>query len=322
MSDSYKCDICEDEFDSERGLKIHKGQKHPDEEASEDAEKEAEDESEASPDSDSSSVDENNNEESSGTVDLSFSVKQAMISVFVAGLFVGFTGGFMASSMDGGVSAPTGDSGDSGPQFETVEIGNISLDDDPSLGDADAPIKVIEFSDFGCPYCAEWHGVDASSRLPIDGQNNYQKLKDNFIDTGEVELIAKDYPVPNLHPNAVRAHAAANCAYDQSKDGYWTYADQLYEQRDEWTASGQNVTTETFNDIASGIEGIDQEEFTQCYLSADGSEMAQDKTTAINNLGRLGTPTFVIGNRDSGFVMISGAQPISKFEEAFNYIQS
>lgn len=319
MSDSYKCDICEDEFDSERGLRIHQGQKHSDEEAPEDAEKEVEEETGEV--SDSSSV-ENDNEEVSGTVDLSFSVKQAMISVFVAGLFVGFTGGFVTSSLAGGVSVPTEDSEDSGPQFETVNIGNISLDDEPSLGDADAPIKVIEFSDFGCPYCAEWHGVDASSRLPIDSQNNYQKLKDDFISTGEVELIAKDYPVPNLHPNAVRAHAAANCAYDQSKDGYWTYADQLYEQRDRWTASGQNITTETFNNIASGIEGIDQEKFTQCYLSADGSEMAQDKTTAINNIGRLGTPTFVIGNQDNGFVMLSGAQPISKFEEAFNYIQS
>ena len=318
MSDSYECDICGDEFDSERGLKIHEGQKHPDEEASEEAGAEEESSEEMN-----SSKNVNDNEEVSGTVDLSFSVKQAMMAVFVAGLFVGFTGGFVTSSLASSTdSTPTGNEGDSGPQFEEVELGNISLDDEPSLGDAEAPIKVIEYSDFGCPYCAEWHGVDASSRLPIDGQNNYQTLKNQYIDEGQVELIAKDYPVPNLHPNAVRAHAAANCAYDQSKDGYWTYADQLYEQRDEWTASGQNRTTATFNSIASGIEGIEQEEFTQCYLSSDGAEMAQDKTTAINNLGRLGTPTFVVGNQENGFVMISGAQPISKFEEAFNYIQS
>ncbi|WP_414837682.1 DsbA family protein [Candidatus Nanosalina sp. VS9-1] len=323
MSDSHECSICGEEFDSERGLKIHKGQKHPDEKEEASTEDVSNDENEGE-EAAENSVDNDNSESTGGdTVDLSFSVRQAITVAFALGLFVGFTGGFVTSSITPGPEAsPSGDTGDSGSQLEKVDIGNISFEDEPSLGEADAPIKVVEYTDFGCPYCAEWNGYDASPRLPIDTQQNHQKLKEQYIETGQVELIMKDYPVPNLHPNAIRAHAAANCVYDQSEERYWDYAAELFDRRDTWMAGGQNRTTETFNDIASGMQEIDNEEFTQCYLSTDGSEMAEDKNNAIRNIGRLGTPTFLVGNQENGFVKISGAQPLSNFEKAFEQIQS
>lgn len=110
----------------------------------------------------------------------------------------------------------------------------ISLEGEPTLGDSDAPIKVIEYSDYGCPYCSEWAGFDAIPRFPADSSNWFDKMKSDFVDTGQVRFIYKDYPVENLHPNAPDAHKAANCVYEQDEDAYWDFHDKLFENQDQW----------------------------------------------------------------------------------------
>lgn len=127
--------------------------------------------------------------------------------------------------------------------FETVrsdDPGNltslegIELEGEPNKGQDDAPIKVVEYNEFGCPFCAEWQGIDASSRTPIDTMNIAQSLENQYVETGEVELISKDYPVPQLHPNGPLAHKAANCVYEHEQDSYWEFHDKLFENRDHW----------------------------------------------------------------------------------------
>jgi protein-disulfide isomerase len=127
--------------------------------------------------------------------------------------------------------------------FETVrsdDPGNltslegIELEGEPSKGQEDATIKVVEYNEFGCPFCAEWQGIDASSRTPIDTMNIAQSLENQYVETGEVELISKDYPVPQLHPNGPLAHKAANCVYEHEQDSYWEFHDKLFENRDHW----------------------------------------------------------------------------------------
>jgi protein-disulfide isomerase len=129
--------------------------------------------------------------------------------------------------------------------FETVrsdEPGNltslegIELEGEPSKGSENASIKVVEYNEFGCPFCAEWQGVDASSRTPIDKMNIASSLESQYIDSGEVEFISKDYPVPQLHPNGPMAHKAANCVYEHEQDSYWEFYDELFERRDQWMA--------------------------------------------------------------------------------------
>lgn len=117
-----------------------------------------------------------------------------------------------------------------------TSLEGIELNGEPSKGEENATIKVIEYNEFGCPFCAEWQGIDASSRTPIDRLNIAGSLETKYIDTGKVELISKDYPVPQLHPNGPKAHKAANCVYKHEKDSYWDYHDALFENRDAWMA--------------------------------------------------------------------------------------
>lgn len=115
-----------------------------------------------------------------------------------------------------------------------TSLEGIELEGEPSKGDKNAPIKVVEYNEFGCPFCAEWQGIDASGRTPIDTMNIADSLESQYVDTGEVEFISKDYPVPQLHPNGPKAHQAANCVYEHEQDSYWEFHDELFERRDGW----------------------------------------------------------------------------------------
>ncbi|MBC5793336.1 MAG: thioredoxin domain-containing protein [Nanohaloarchaea archaeon] len=115
-----------------------------------------------------------------------------------------------------------------------TSLEGIELEGEPSKGSENASIKVVEYNEFGCPFCAEWQGIDASSRTPIDQMNIASNLESKYVDTGKVKLISKDYPVPQLHPNGPMAHQAANCVYEHEQDSYWDYHDELFERRDQW----------------------------------------------------------------------------------------
>lgn len=115
-----------------------------------------------------------------------------------------------------------------------TSLEGIEFEGEPSKGSENASIKVVEYNEFGCPFCAEWQGIDASSRTPIDTINIADSLEKQYVDTGEVEFISKDFPVPQLHPNGPMAHQAANCVYKHEQDSYWDYHDELFERRDQW----------------------------------------------------------------------------------------
>ncbi len=81
----------------------------------------------------------------------------------------------------------------------------ISADNDPIIGDPNAPITIIEFSDFQCPFCARFH----TQTLPL--------ILEEYIEQGKVKLVFRDFPIQSIHPNAVPASVAAECANDQGK---------------------------------------------------------------------------------------------------------
>jgi len=259
---------------------------------------------------------------------LEFTAKQAAILSLLIGLIIGGLGGFAAGTATFGEvqqpltqesdDEPSDNSRDSGT--ELVSLDGIELEEEPSKGDSDAPIKVVEYNEFGCPFCAEWNGFDASSRTPIDKMDIAGSLESQYIDSGEVELISKDYPVPKLHPNGPEAHKAANCVYEHEQDSYWDYHDELFKQRDKWMQSGQGNTEETFRQISEDL-GLDTDTVMECYQDSENKEANEDKNNALRNLGRFGTPTFFVGNKDKGFVKIEGAQPLSRFEQAFKTVR-
>lgn len=117
---------------------------------------------------------------------------------------------------------------------DEYRLENISFEGEPALGNKSAPINIIEYSDYGCPWCAEWHGTDAIPQRPIDQEDSFNKVKSNYVETGDAQFVLKDYPVPRLHPKAMTAHKAANCVLENSPDSFWEFSQKLYEERDRW----------------------------------------------------------------------------------------
>ena len=91
---------------------------------------------------------------------------------------------------------------------------SVSLDDDPVLGDPNAPITMIEFSDYQCPFCLKFYST------------TLKQIEANYIETGKVKFVYRDFPIPSLHANAIPAALASECANEQ--DVFWQYHDLLF----------------------------------------------------------------------------------------------
>jgi protein-disulfide isomerase len=163
-----------------------------------------------------------------------------------------------------------------------------TIDDDVVLGEANAPVTVIEFGDFQCPYCGLLY------------QNVEKQLRDEYIATGKVKMVYRDFPLPG-HPAAQPAGEAAACAADQGK--FWAYHDELFERQD-------SLSTLNYVDLAVEL-GMDRAAFQSCVDSRKyQAEVDKDKEDGIL-AGVNGTPaTFVNGK------LISGAVPYATFKAA------
>ncbi|TSC73997.1 MAG: DSBA oxidoreductase [Parcubacteria group bacterium Gr01-1014_44] len=175
------------------------------------------------------------------------------------------------------------------------KIVEVSADDDPFLGEKKAPVTIIEFSDFQCPFCRSFW----KDTLPL--------IKSTYIDTGKVKFVYRDFPL-SFHSGARPAAEAAECAEDQGK--YWQMHDKIFNEQDK---QGQGTVQFTKEDVvkwASQI-GLDMGKFNSCldsgkYRAEVDKDMA-DGTAA----GVSGTPAFFINGR-----LVVGAQPFSAFQEA------
>ncbi len=166
------------------------------------------------------------------------------------------------------------------------------VDDDPSIGSDDAKVVMVEFSDFQCPFCERFF----KETLP--------QIKENYVDTGKVKFVYRDFPLSSIHPEAQKAAESAECARDQGK--FWEYHDVLFENRMDWTGVG----AAKFKEYASDL-GLDTSQFSEC-LDSDkyGDEVLADMN-AGQSIGVSGTPTFFINGKR--FV---GAAPYENFVTA------
>src|SRR3989344_7320374 len=127
-----------------------------------------------------------------------------LLAIVVVG---GFTF-FNESTVSGGAVAPTAKAGVQGAQqlaAPTAKV-EVSADDDPVLGDKNAPVTIIEFSDYQCPFCRKfWTEI-----LP--------SIKSEYIDTGKVKFVYRDFPLTSIHPSAEPAAEATNCVREQGGD--------------------------------------------------------------------------------------------------------
>lgn len=163
-----------------------------------------------------------------------------------------------------------------------------TIDDDVVLGEEDAPVTIIEFGDFECPFCKRLHDEAGV------------QLRDEYIKTGKVKMVYRDYPL-SFHPSAQPAAEAAECAGEQGK--YWQYHDELFTRQA--TLAGLDYVK------LAGELGLDTATFKTCvdtHKYAD--EIAKDMADG-NAAGVDGTPaTFINGK------LVSGAVPYATIKAA------
>ena len=179
----------------------------------------------------------------------------------------------------------------------------ISADNDPVIGNPDAPITIIEFSDFQCPFCARFH----IQTLPT--------IMEEYIEKGSVKLVFRDFPIQSIHPNAVPASVAAECANEQGK--FKQMHDILFEKQKEWSNLETVYAIELFNQYSEQIN-LEQEQFSSCLSTAKYVKEIQNDLDDGRTYGVTGTPGFFIGNQQIGFVELKGAQPFESFKNVID----
>jgi protein-disulfide isomerase len=163
--------------------------------------------------------------------------------------------------------------------------GTLATEDDPSLGNKNAAVTVVEFADFGCPFSAEESYV-------------VRALAKEFPDT--VRFIYRDFPLDELHPGASLAAEAGNCAMDQNK--FWEFHDALFAHQGDFTVDKLTATAE-------GL-GLRADTFETCLTSGKYTHEVQNDLTDGVNAGVAGTPTFFVNG-----VKAEGAVPYAIFKE-------
>ena len=154
---------------------------------------------------------------------------------------------------------------------------------DPSLGSASAPVTIVEFSDFQCPFC----------------QRVAPTLKQVHETYGDkVRIVWKDFPLTQIHPEAFKAGEAAHCAGEQGK--YWEYHDRLFSNQ-------QALQVDSLKRYAGDL-GLDVEKFNACLDTSKYGDRVREGVAQGSRLGVNSTPTLYINGR-----LLSGAQPYEAF---------
>ena len=170
----------------------------------------------------------------------------------------------------------------------------IGVDDDPVLGSPDAKVLMIEFGDYQCPSCRMfWKDIEP-------------RLKKEYIDTGKVKLVFRDFPLTGIHPEAV------NCARDQNR--YWEFHDKVF--REQYN-KGDDVIRLKPADLKKWAKDLklDQANFDQCLDSEKyKDEIVKDKMDG-EAAGVQGTPTFFVNGH-----VVGGAQQYPEYKKLIDQL--
>jgi protein-disulfide isomerase len=225
-----------------------------------------------------------------------------VVMAFAAGILVGFMawGRNSASTSQTAQSAPPAVV--QAPAATPVPLKySITTAGFPSIGPANAPIVIVEFSDYQCPYCTQWHNT------------TYQPLLAAY--PGKIRLVYRNYPLP-FHQNAFTAAEAAECAGDQN--AYWQYHDALFANNDQLNNQAGTVVDNSFYvNLASGLS-LDTTAFSTCLTTGKYKQAVQSDLDYANSLPAdsdgsaaiSGTPTFFI----NGYRIV-GAEPLAYFQQ-------
>jgi len=166
----------------------------------------------------------------------------------------------------------------------------VSIDDDSILGDPNAPVTIIEFSDYECPFCSRFY------------VNTLPQLKSEYIDTGKVKLIYRDFPL-SFHQNAQKAAEATETARELGGDeAFWKMHDKIFENQ-------QSISEQDLIKYAGEI-GLNEDKFKEILNSGKYGDEVQKDFQDGQKAGVQGTPTFFINGKP-----LVGAQPFEAFKQ-------
>jgi protein-disulfide isomerase len=196
------------------------------------------------------------------------------------------------------VTALNASSGRRGNAPQPAETLTVSTEGVAMLGDSTAPVTIVEFTDFQCPFC----GRHATTTFPA--------LRNGDIKAGKVRYIVRDLPISEIHPWALKAAIAARCARAQSEAAYWRYHDALF--------ANQRALADSLFQVLALQVGLDTARFAICRSSGQFEKAVEADRNEAMKLGLNATPTFIVGRTSAGGEVtgpvIEGAQPLPQFE--------
>jgi protein-disulfide isomerase len=184
------------------------------------------------------------------------------------------------------------------PSAPRAATATIAVGDAPFIGSADAPVTLVEFTDYQCPYCRKFH------------TETFPELKKAYMDSGKVRFYVMDLPL-DVHKNARIAAQASRCALEQGK--FW-------EMRDWMQANGESLELDKLASISSEF-GMDDAAFRQCVESGRFKDAVEQSVSEAAAKGIRATPSFVVGKSTAAGVdgdVIVGAVPLATFERAID----
>lgn len=170
----------------------------------------------------------------------------------------------------------------------------------PYIGNAEAPVTLVEYSDYLCPFCGRHFS------------QTYPALLDQYIQTGKVKLIFRDFPIAELHPNAPAGHVSALCVAEQGIDKFWKMHDLLFSSQEAWAGLGDPAQ---FLAEQAQLAGADIQMYQECIQSGRTKTQLQQGIQDGQSLGFNGTPSFQFSGGDGKPYVLIGAQPVAVFQQ-------
>lgn len=224
----------------------------------------------------------------------------------LAGLIVGYV---IATALGGGVSFGGGTViPNNGGQQASSQALPPSTGTPPELGvghtigQDDAKVTIVEFTDFQCPFCQRHY------------QQTFGQIKTNYVDTGKIKYESRNFPL-SFHANAEKSAEAAECAGDQNK--FWEMHEKLFATQSDWANLSGADAVAAFKKYATEV-GVGATAFNTCLDSGSKASVVQADIAAGSSAGIDGTPGFWIIGPDGQQQMISGAYPYATFQSAID----
>ena len=179
----------------------------------------------------------------------------------------------------------------------------LEVEDDPTIGSKDAKVIFYEFSDFQCPFCRKFF------------TDSLSQLEKEYVDTGKVLFVYKDFPLTQIHPGALPAAVYSECA---NRQGKWReFHDAVFNEQNK-QGGGTVQFGQAELDQWAKIAGLDAAKLASCTQDPSVvAEVQNDQNSGIA-LGISGTPSFFIGSPDKGFVNVVGAQPYAVLKQTID----